>query len=260
MRSGVSARGLCRVENAIHRKRKRLISPKEYRALVAAAARLYVAAGRHPYYFARGKLGHDPVFPELLSRGIVREDARILDLGCGQGVLGALFLSARELYQSGVWPVSWPAPPKSIRLYGIELQDRVAGWGRSALNGRATLVTGDLRSVALPDADLVVILDVLHYLDPDEQSRVLERIAYSLRGGGTLLLRVGDASAGWRTAFTRVADKLSTLVRGQGWPPHYCRPVGEWTGLLGRYGFSVVAEPMSAGTPFANVLLVAQRR
>ena len=144
-----------------------MISPKEYRALVAAAARLYVAAGRHPYYFARGKLGHDPVFPELLSRGIVREDARILDLGCGQGVLGALFLSARELYQSGVWPVSWPAPPKSIRLYGIELQDRVAGWGRSALNGRATLVTGDLRSVALPDADLVVILDVLHYLDPD---------------------------------------------------------------------------------------------
>lgn len=239
---------------------KRLIRPNEYRALVAAAARLYLAAGCHPYYFARGKLGHDPVFPALLFRGIIPAEARILDLGCGQGVLAALLLSARELYQSGVWPVGWPAPPKGVRWHGIELQDRVAGWGRAALNGSATLVTGDLRSAALPDADLVVMLDVLHYLDPDAQWRVLERIAYSLRDGGTLLLRVGDASAGWRTPFTRLTDKFSTLVRGQGWPPHYCRPVGEWTGLLGSHGFSVAAEPMSAGTPFANVLLIARRR
>ena len=237
-----------------------LISPKEYRALVAAAARLYVAAGLHPYYFARNKLGQDPFFPALLRLGIVSDDARILDLGCGQGLLGALLFSAHELYQSGVWPADWPAPPKSVRLYGIELQKREAGWGRSALSGRATVVRGDLRSAVLPDADLVVILDVLHYLNPDAQCRVLERIAHSLRGGGTLLLRVGDAAAGWRTLFTRLTDKFSTLVRGLGWPPHYCRPVGEWTSLLDRYGFSVAAEPMSAGTLFANVLLIAQRR
>ncbi len=234
--------------------------PEEYRALVSAAARQYRAVGRHPYYFARGKLGLDPVFPALLRRGLVPEGARILDLGCGQGVLGALLIAASELYRSGVWPGDWPAPPENVTLHGIELQDRIAGWGRAALIGRATLVTGDVRDAALPDADLVVIFDVLHYLDPDDQGRVLARIAHSLRGGGTLLLRVGDASAGWRTLFTRLTDKLSTLVRGQGWPAHYCHKVEDWTGLLEHHGFRVTAEPMSAGTPFANVLLIAQLR
>ena len=39
---------------------------------------------------------------------------------------------------------------------------------------------------------------------------------------------------------------------------HY-RSALQWAGLLESLGFSVGMEPMSAGTPFANVLFVARR-
>jgi SAM-dependent methyltransferase len=237
-----------------------LMLPKEYRSLVNAAARMYFCAGLYPYFFARGKLGHDPVFPALLCRGLLPHRARILDLGCGQGVLGALLVAARRQYESGAWADGWAAPPSEFVLDGIELQPRCAGWAQAALGDRATILVADLRDVALPDADAIVILDVLHYLPPEAQQRVLASVGRALRTGGVLLLRVGDPSARFRYAVTLLADKLSTLVRGQGWPSHYCRPVCEWKRMLERLGFDVTDEPMSQGTPFANALLIAHRR
>ena len=234
------------------------MASRDYLTVVKAAARLYRPAGRYPYYFALGKLGLDPVFPALLSRGLIGEGARILDLGCGQGVLGALLVAAQSSFQTNGWPADWPTPPHRWSLRGIELQDRLAGWGRLALRERAQIETGDLRIAQIPDADVVVILDVLHYLDPNAQNRVLEQIARSLRGGGMLLLRVGDARAGFRFRFTRWADSISTLCRGQGLPAHHCRTTGDWRAALEALGFTVQTESMSRGTPFANVLLIAR--
>lgn len=233
------------------------MASRDYRTLVEAAARLYRPAGRYPYYFARGKLGMDPVFPALLSRGLIGEGSRILDLGCGQGVLGALLVAARSRFEANAWPSDWPLPPRHWSLRGIELQDRVANWGRLALQDHAQIQTGDIRNAQFPDADLVVILDVLHYLEPDAQNRVLEQIARSLRGGGMLLLRIGNADGGFRFLVTRWADSLSTLCRGQGLPAHHCRAADDWRAALEALGFSVQMESMSRGTPFANVLLIA---
>ena len=40
---------------------------------------------------------------------------------------------------------------------------------------------------------IFVLLDVLHYMNLDEQNTLLEKVAHSLRGGGKMLLRVADA-------------------------------------------------------------------
>lgn len=234
------------------------MTPPEYRRLVQAAAALYRGVGRYPYHFARGKLGADPVFPALLSGGLIADGARVLDLGCGQGCLEALLLAAQQQFDAGDWPVGWPAPPQNLHLRGIELQDRVADWGRKAFGDRATIDTGDLNDIVLPEADVVVILDVLHYLDREAQGRIVARIARALRGQGLLLLRVGDAGAGLPFLVTRLADKVSTLLRGQGLPAHHTRPVSEWKALLESAGFLTSSAPMSDGTPFSNVLLTAR--
>lgn len=234
------------------------MTPPEYRQLVHAAAALYRDVGRYPFHFACGKLGYDPVFPALLSRGLIPDGARVLDLGCGQGCLEALLIAARRQFDAGIWPAGWPAPPQQVWLHGIELQNRVANWGRAAFGDRAHIVTGDLNDIALPEADVVVILDVLHYLDRHAQGRILTRIVRALHGGGLLLLRVGDANAGLPFLITRLADKMSTLLRGQGTPALHSRPALEWKALLESAGFQVASDPMSGGTPFANVLLTAQ--
>ena len=228
----------------------------EVRELLRTAAHPYLAAGFYPYFFARGKLAYDPVYVSLLRRGGIPDGARVLDLGCGQGVLAAILIAARRQYESGTWPAGWPAPPAATQLYGIELQDRSANWARIALG--VAVHTGDLRHAVLPDADSVFILDVLHHLEPQAQQRVLEKVAHALRAGGTLFMRVADIAGGLRFGFTRIGDWISTMMRGQQVPPHHHRSLADWTALLHGTGFEVEAEPMSAGTPFANVLLTAR--
>ncbi len=232
----------------------------EVRVLPRCAARLYLAAGLYPYFFARGKLAYDPVYVSLLRRGGIADGARILDLGCGQGLLAAVLIAARRQYEAGAWPTGWPAPPSTIQFYGIELQERSANWARIALAGCACVQTADLRDAKLPDADAVFILDVIHLLEPEAQRRVLEQVAHALRAGGTLFMRVADIAAGLRFGFTRVADWFSSLMRGQRVPPHHHRSLADWTAMLNSLGFAVEAEPIGAGTPFANVLLMAHAR
>lgn len=76
-------------------------------ALLERAARPYRAAGLHPWLFARGKLGRDPLFAGLLRLGLIPHRARLLDLGCGQGLLTALLLAAEASARDIGWPAHW---------------------------------------------------------------------------------------------------------------------------------------------------------
>src|SRR4051812_39337886 len=103
------------------------MSPEEqsfYRTLVDSVARRYRGAGRAAYYFARGKLRHDPVFAAILSRGFLAKRARLADLGCGQALLLALLLEARTQHEHGQWPASWAPPPGLEMLTGIDLSPK----------------------------------------------------------------------------------------------------------------------------------------
>ena len=74
----------------------------DWPALLNAASAPYREAGRFSWRFARGKLGLDPVFRHLLREGLIKPNARVLDIGCGQGLLASLLriadgLDARHL-------------------------------------------------------------------------------------------------------------------------------------------------------------------
>jgi cyclopropane fatty-acyl-phospholipid synthase-like methyltransferase len=225
------------------------------KSLIRAAARQYRTAGLHAYCFALGKLSFDPVFVALLHQAHIPNGARVLDLGCGQGLLLTWLRAAAEQYRAGFWPICWPAPPQHLRLRGVERQERESAWGTSALNGRGQIETADLRQATFPSSDVVVLLDVLHYFDATDQLALLQRVAQCLSRRGRILLRVADA--GPRLSLTLATDRVATLLRGQPWPSYHVRPVNEWRQLLDRLGFVTTATPMSAGTPFCNVLLVA---
>jgi SAM-dependent methyltransferase len=122
-----------------------------------------------------------------------------------------------------------------------------------------SFVCGDMRQVPLPPCDTVVILDVLHYASIAEQDALLARVRDALRPGGRLLLRVGDADARRGFVISQWVDRVVTRVRGHRVPPTYGRPLSAWREALRRLGFVVEPRPMSEGTPFANVLLVAER-
>jgi len=220
------------------------LSLATFRRVAEAAAAPYRAAGRFAWRFARGKLRGDPVFRYMLEARLIPEGARLLDLGCGQGLLAALLRAA--------------GTPRVADYRGVELMQSEVARARRALGDRCGVVQGDLRTADFGSADTVAVLDVLHYMPSADQDRVLARVRESLAPGGILLLRIADAAGGLRFRIGNWVDWSVAFARGHGAMRFHCRSVAQWRRALETLGFDVETEPMSRGTPFANVLLVAR--
>lgn len=228
--------------------------------MIEAASRPYLAAGRYAYYFARSKLTHDPVFFSLLKSGRIPDRARILDLGCGHAVLASLLLAAHKKLEDGQWPADLDRPPSGLQLHGLESWRAAARRAQTTLGERASILLGDLRDASLPDADVVVLIDVLHYLPAADQIALLRRVSHCLRGGGVLILRVADTNAGWRFRAGVAADMLGSLMTAGVLLAQHHRPIDGWRQLLDEFGFMTSIEPVAKEKSFANVLLWATLR
>lgn len=232
-------------------------------SLVSQAAEPYKPFGRYAWHFAKGKLGSDPVFAYLVAEGLLRNRPRILDIGCGRGLLASWLLSAQASAARGQWPDGWPPAPNIARIRGIELMANDVVRAKQALapavkSGHAEFVLADMCSIDFGQADAVVILDVLHYVSIAAQDDVLQRVRHSLEPGGVLILRVGDADGGLRFLISTWVDHFVTTLHGHHLGKLRCRPLTAWRSALQSLGFTVESRPMSQGTPFANVLLIAR--
>ena len=233
--------------------------------LIDTASGYYRGAGHFAWHWARGKLGGDPAFAAILARGLLSGRSRILDLGCGQGLLAAWLLAARACHASDApraWPHGWPQPPWLRQYTGVEINPREVARARHAFaldpGAEVQIVQGDIRDVDYGTADAVVILDVLHYLDYPAQERVLHRVRSALGQHGLLLLRGADAAGGARFAVSKAVDHTVALMRHRRWVRLACRPLRVWEQVLAGCGFRTHALPMSEGTPFVNFLLRAE--
>lgn len=226
--------------------------------LVGRASQRYRSAGRFAYHFARGKLGGDPMFLDLLQRGLIADGVRVLDLGCGQGLLAAWLLAAQQSYTAGEWVASWPAPGKPADIRGVDLLASDIQRAQVGLGNAARFEQGDMRFVDFGEVDTVVIMDVLHYVDIPAQDDVLRRVRTALSPGGVLITRVGDAHGGLRFQLSNWVDRTVAFFRGGRLPPTHGRPLRGWVQALETLGFKVETASMNGKLPFANVMLIAR--
>ena len=171
----------------------------------------------------------------------------VLDLGCGHGLLSV----AAALDSSDRQVVGLDHDARRIQVAQSagqsvgNLQFRQGGW--------EVAPRGPFQGVA--------IIDVLHYLNPEEQRSVLRRSFEALAHGGTLLVREVDPQGGVIARWNQAYEKLATgigFTRSKRKTDHTFRTRGEWEKLLRDVGFSVHSERCSSAL-FADILYVCER-
>lgn len=143
--------------------------------------------------FVRGRLASAPL-EELARRARGR---RVLDVGCGHGLLSAL--------------LAWEEPRREVT--GIDPDPRKIGWA-SASVGRSARVhfevaTAEALAEREPSSyDTVTIADVLYLVPDDAQRSLLEACHRLLRPGGLLLVKEVEDDGGWRAVKALAQEQL----------------------------------------------------
>jgi uncharacterized protein len=214
--------------NSVLRERVRFINGK------------FADCARTPRSFVRWKLRLDRIF-ELLAAENLGSGA-VVDLGCGYGMAlcFAAFYDDRR------------------RLVGCDVDANRIAVARQALGSlNADLTVADVRDFKLPQAGLILILDVLQYLPAAEQSALLKRCCSALAPDGVLVFRVHDRERGLRSAITMAFDRLIFACGGNGLPRML--PTIEYRGALENAGMKVEERHFENRLPLAHVLFVARK-
>jgi SAM-dependent methyltransferase len=216
------------------------IARADQAAAIARTVRRYAGAPRGDRFYVSFKLRLDPVLRELVRLGPF---GRVLDAGCGRGQLGLC------LIETGL----------VTNLVGFDYDARKVALA-SAAAPEAEFVTADAESFVFPRVDTVLLIDVLHYLEPETQDALLERAASAMQNGGRMLVReVGGKQPGgsW---FTRSLEHLGAKLGINRARTLSFRPLHELVQVLERLGLECQTADASQGTPLSNSLIVATRR
>jgi SAM-dependent methyltransferase len=219
-----------------------LLSPPDLDALIPAVTRRYDGASRFTRNFVPSKLRRDPATATILSYAARAGGlGHVVDLGCGRGQLGlALLLSGG-----------------ASRVTGLDLDRRKVAEANAAARGLpATFVAADLSRAEVPAGDTALMADVLYQLPDGAQVPVLEGMARAARR--RIVMRLFDPDRGWRSAFGMAMEHAGRALRRDG-AAVKPMPVDAVVARFEERGFRCTVTPCWAGTPFPNVLLLAER-
>jgi len=234
-----------------------IFSKSFFSTLMQAATDPYHAADWYAPWFARVKLRIDPAFSTILQQGLIPDGSRLLDLGCGQGLLASCLLAAQTMAKRGRWPKEWAPPPHLASIKGIDSVPLDIQRGQQALGNQVDLRVADISTADFGQADVIVILDVLHYIDYAAQEEVLRRVKKALSPNGRLILRVGNASGGIWFKTSYWYDRMVWFLRVHKDNPLYCRSFDDWMTTLTDIGFSPKLVEMNRGISLSNSMLLA---
>ncbi|WP_320053235.1 MMPL family transporter [uncultured Acetobacteroides sp.] len=130
--------------------------------------------------------------------GLIPNDATITDIGCGYGPL--------------CFMLSMYSPKRTI--LGIDYdEEKIAVANHNFLKtDKLTFVCSNAIEYELPQSDIFILNDVLHYMGMDAQEALIKKCISLLNPGGKIIIRDGDASKQEKHKVTKLTETLSTEV------------------------------------------------
>jgi len=129
---------------------------------------------------------------------LIPRNATVLDLGCGYGFLSIMLgLCSSER-----------------QITGIDYDEgKITTAAKAALEmDHVSFETGNLNKCEIPEARVILLNDVLHYLSKELQMCLLDRCLDALPDDGILILRDADADLKKRTLYTKFTEFQSTRL------------------------------------------------
>lgn len=225
----------------------RPLAGEQARAIASAFLPRHPLGNRWDYFYSRSKLGSDPLYPGVAA-ALRGTDAPLLDMGCGLGLLA-----------------------HTLRADGIHLPYRGvdSDAGKIARAGRAASSAGlddarfemvDLARVLPVHRGSVAILDVLQFIPPDAQARLLDAAIAMLTPGARLVIRTGLDDGTGRARITLAVDTFSRVLGWMNATPRYYPAREDLLARLRAAGLDVDMTALYGNTPFNNWRVVAVRR
>jgi len=187
----------------------------------------------YPRLFARFKLRLDPLFDDLPRMLAAKKDIKtIMDIGCGFGV-----------------PACWCLETfKDARITAIEPDPERVRIARLAFGDRGTVIQGwapDMPPLPGDPADVVLLLDILHYVDDEIAASIFHQSFQMLADGGIMVIRFTIRPAGRPSWSWRLENARTKLSGKKTW----FRSSAKMAELLTEAGFAVILNEVSAVNP-----------
>ncbi|MGD2126361.1 MAG: class I SAM-dependent methyltransferase [Desulfobacteraceae bacterium] len=179
--------------------------------------------------------------PYELVESFLPDTGRILDFGCGYGMLANF-----SVLQS---------PKRSA--FGIDLNlERIRIAERSSRNRQhITFTHGDIRNLKTAPFDAVVMTDVLHHINDTNVKVLLDKIRMCLVNTGILVVLDIDRRPFWKFFLAYLIDRLLNLDK-----PLYFRSVQKMRNLMKRSCLHIdKIVPADRGLPLSDIIYVCKK-
>ena len=220
------------LERYFAERRCKSLVPSEKKDIRTRIRAHYRTLEAYPRMFARFKLQFDPMFEELPRYLAYRVNAKaIIDIGCGYGVPACWCLEYfREAQVYGIDP-----NPERVRVTAVATGDRGSisvGWAP------------EIPEVAQP-VDIVLLLDILHYLDDATVAALFRKSFAALAKEGILVTRFVIMPGGRPSWSWHLEDRRIRISRRQPW----YRSPEKVSQLMQKAGFTISLSEVSVGNP-----------
>ena len=202
---------------------------------------LYNYRGAFVESYIAWKLRLDPIYRRVDE--FVSDAGVVIDVGCGYGLMSNI-LARKSLRRN---------------VIGIDVDSRRIRVAQATALAvpNAQFELGNVLDAELPEADVVLLVDVLHYWSKEKQRDLIAKACNALHPGGVLVFRDACRAKGWSHRLTawseRIAARAGHSHRGEGL--HFCEEEF-YLRTFDSHGLTVQERPTDMGRGSNGVLIL----